>query len=109
MSGPGLTLEELVARTGTPVAYMRAALSSEVTAGRVVRSPDGRYSLVRSAFPPGVLDALRGLSAPSTAALTNSRQPPERRDRLDPHERALLDHLSLMPQMGDGLAARRAS
>jgi hypothetical protein len=85
-AGPGLTLEELVARTGTEPGYMRAALSSEVSAGRVVRSPDGRYSLVRSAFPPAVLDALRGLSAPTTAVL-NGHRPPERRDRLNPAER----------------------
>jgi hypothetical protein len=59
---PGATLEELVARTGAPRLHLRAALSSEVTAGRVVLAPDGRYRLVASAFPPGVLAALRGFS-----------------------------------------------
>jgi hypothetical protein len=107
VSGPGLTLEELVARTGTPVAYMRAALSSEISAGRIVRSADGRYSLVRSTFPPGVLAALRALSPPTTAALNGQRRPPARA-RLNRQERELLDRLSLLPVLGDGLAANRA-
>jgi hypothetical protein len=105
---PGFTLEELVARTGAPPQHLRTALSSEVTAGRVVRSPDGRYSLVASAFSPAVLAALRACSAPSTAALNGRRQRPERSDRLNPHEREQLDRLALMPTLGDGRAVHHA-
>jgi hypothetical protein len=70
---PGATLDELVVRTGTPRPYMRAVLSSEVTAGRVVLAPDGRYRLVASAFPPGVLAALLAFTPPTTARSTGSR------------------------------------
>jgi hypothetical protein len=105
---PGATLDELAERTGTPLHYMRAALSSEVTAGRVELAPDGRYRLNASAFEPGVLDALRSLSLPTTASLNGRRHEPAGDGRLNPNERRVLAGLSLMPLFGDGLAVRRA-
>jgi DNA-binding IclR family transcriptional regulator len=106
---PGLTLEELAERTGVPAVYLRAALSSELTAGRVVRSPDGRYRLNACVFEPGVLDALRSFSPPSTAELAGRRNEPAGDGRLSRAERELLDRLELMPQFGTGLAVRHAA
>jgi hypothetical protein len=105
---PGATLDELVAHTGTRRDLMRTVLVRELALGRVVLAPDGRYRLVASAFPPGVLAALRSFSRPPTAALNGRSHPPERGGRLNPHERDLLDRVSLLPSIGDGLVARRA-
>jgi hypothetical protein len=111
-AGRGLTLEELVARTGAPPQHLRSALSSEVSAGRVVLAPDGRYSLVAAAFSPAVLAALRQFNAPSASGSVSGRSPlartPARDGRLNPHEREALDRLALMPVFGDGRATSRA-
>jgi DNA-binding IclR family transcriptional regulator len=53
----GVTLEELVARTGHPRDSIRDALSSEQTRGRVRRDGD-RYLLVPGALPPELVSAL---------------------------------------------------
>ena len=70
---PGATLEQLLVRTGARRAHLCRALNSELALGRVVLASDGRYRLVASAFPPGVLSALRAFSPASSARFNGTR------------------------------------
>ena len=69
----GLTLEELVARTGRGRRELEEVLRQEVRLGRV-SCEDGRFVLCPGALPPEVAAALRGLSAPDVAQLRPRRR-----------------------------------
>jgi hypothetical protein len=86
MPAGGLTLDELLARTGCAARALRMALQDEVSAGRVLVQ-DGRYRLRPGSLPPDLGRALVGLAAPDTAVLRNGRNGGPSGGRLTAHER----------------------
>jgi hypothetical protein len=74
----GLTLDELVDRTGCDRRPLKLALADEVDRGRVLALEDGRYQLRPGSLPPEVTRALRALARPDVAWLANGsrRRPP---------------------------------
>jgi hypothetical protein len=62
----GLTIDDLVRRTGHAHSVLATVLRDEVACGRVVVE-DGQFSLRPGALPDDVAQALRGLSPPDTA------------------------------------------
>jgi hypothetical protein len=73
---PGATAAELAERTGFPEVVLAAVLRDEVKRGRAIRRRDGRVCLLPSAFPPGLLAALRTLDGPEFVTNSNGRVRP---------------------------------
>jgi hypothetical protein len=72
----GLSLDDLVARTGHPRYRLEVVLREEVLRGRVVRDEDGRFAFAPGSLPADVVAALRGLSRPDVAAMAFGRGRP---------------------------------
>jgi hypothetical protein len=86
----GVTLDELVSRTGRDRRLLEVMLHDEVASGRVVVE-DRRYALRPGCLPPGVAEALRGLSAPDVAVLANGHRHRLSGGRVRPSGRANLN------------------
>src|SRR5262245_237551 len=83
----GLSLDELVARTGRRRSVLEVVLRDEVARGRVALE-DGRFAIVPGALPPDVAAALRGLAPPDVDVLANGgRRRRPRGGRVHTHER----------------------
>jgi len=67
----GLTLDELVARTGCDRRVLSHVLADEVDHGRVLVDEGGRFRVRAGSLPPQVVRALRALARPDTAVLAN--------------------------------------
>jgi hypothetical protein len=72
----GLTLTDLVVLTGHDRHVLRAVLTSEMAAGRVVRDEDGRYSVIPDAFDAATLAALKGLDFGGEVYAAPTGRPP---------------------------------
>jgi hypothetical protein len=66
----GLSLDELVARTGRRRHLLEVVLREEVARGRV-SFENGVFALRSGALPADVMEALRGLEPPDVAVLVN--------------------------------------
>jgi hypothetical protein len=69
----GLSLDELVERTGLERRDLHDALTSEITAGRVTFE-DGRYRLRPGSLSPQVVRALRAMQPPDVTAVALRRR-----------------------------------
>jgi hypothetical protein len=72
MPAGGLTLDELLARTGCNARALRMALREETQLGRVLVQ-DGRFRLRPGALTPDVARALRALTRPDATALARRK------------------------------------
>jgi hypothetical protein len=73
----GLSLSELVVRTGHDRRVLEVVMREEVARGHVALT-NGRFAIVPGALSPDVAAALRGLSAPDVGMAVNGgrrRQP----------------------------------